>query len=73
MIKSIDYEKAYSYNKIENEYDIGRGTISRICNGKCDAKISTLWKISEGRGIKQSKIRSFLKNDLGSDFKLTDE
>lgn len=74
IIKQIvDSDNTYSYNKIENEYDIGRGTISRICSEKCDAKISTLWKISEATGIKLSKIISLVEDNLGSEFKLTDE
>ena len=45
-----------SCNKLANEYDIGNGNLSRIENGKVDAKYITLWKIAEALGLKLSEL-----------------
>ena len=62
-----------SLNKIENEYDIGRGALSRLINGKTDCKFITLWKFAEASGIKPSKLVRMLENELGEDFSTIDE
>ncbi len=62
-----------SCNKLANEYDIGNGNLSRIENGKVDAKFITLWKISEALGLKLSEMTKLIEDELGDDFVLMDE
>lgn len=62
-----------SGNKLANEYDIGNGNISRIQNGEVDCKLITIWKIAESLDIKFSELSKLLEDELGEDFKLTDE
>lgn len=59
-------------NKAEEEYDIGRGNLNRLENGKTDPTLSTLWKAAEANGQKLSYIISLIEDKLGSNFSITD-
>ena len=61
-----------SCNKIENEYEIGRGIINRIENAKIDTKIITAWRLSEALGVKLSDIIKTVEDMVGNNFKITD-
>lgn len=62
-----------SCNKLEKEYEIGKGTLNRIENGKVDAKFITLWKIAEALGLKMSELTKIIEDEVGEDFVLMDE
>ena len=73
VVKSIrQAETNLSCNKAEDEYDIGKGHLNRIENGKVDPSLSTMWKISELNNKKLSLIIAELESILGDDFSLTD-
>ena len=59
-------------NKAEEEYDIGRGNLNRLENGKTDPSFTTLWKAAEANGQKLSHIISLIENEVGENFSLTD-
>lgn len=74
IVKNLRLNKTgLSGNKLANEYDIGNGNISRIQNGEVDCKLITIWKIAESLDIKFSELSKLLEDELGDDFKLTDE
>jgi hypothetical protein len=74
LIKSYREENiGTSCNNFEREYDLSKGCLNRIENGVVDAKFITLWKISEGLGLKFSEFCKLLEDELGDDFKLIDE
>lgn len=59
--------------KLAYEYDIPKGTLSKIENGKQKCLFVNLWKISEALGLKCSDIVKMLEDELGEDFKFMDE
>ena len=61
-----------SCNKAEEEYDIGRGNLNRLENGKTDPSFTTLWKAAEASGQKLSYIISLIEDKVGENFSLTD-
>lgn len=65
--------KQGSLNKFAHEYDINKGTMSRLERGLLDCQLSTAWRIAEGAGIKFSEFAKRLEENLGDDFKLMDE
>ena len=62
-----------SINQLANEYDLDVGNTSRIENGLTDAKLLTVWKISEALGIKLSDLIKILEDRLGQDFHFFEE
>lgn len=62
-----------SRTQFAREFDIDRGNLSKIENGKLSCSVITLWKISEALGIKFSEFANMLEKELGEDFKLMDE
>ncbi len=60
-------------NKLADEYDIGRATLSKLENGIHHRKFITIWKLSEALGIKCSELVRMLEEKLGDDFSLIDE
>lgn len=74
VLKSLRSNKTtLSCNKLEEEFELGRGSLNRIENGLVDCKLITLWKIAEALDIKPSELIKKLEDELGNDFKLTDE
>ena len=74
VIKSLRIKNtSLSCNKLANEYDIGNGNLSRIENGKVDAKFITLWKVAEALGLKMSELTKIIEDEVGEDFVLMDE
>ncbi len=61
-----------SLNKLGLEYDINKGSISRIERRIYDCRLSTAWKLSEANGIKFSKFAKLLEEELGEDFTFVD-
>lgn len=62
-----------SCNRAEEEYDIGRGNLNKIENGKISPKFTTMWKAAEASGTKLSYVISLVEDEMGDDFKLIDE
>ena len=62
-----------SRSRFAQEYDIDRGNLSKIENGKISCSLITSWKICEALGLKFSDFAKLLEDELGEDFKLIDE
>lgn len=74
VVKELRLEKEKgSINKFAHEYDLDVGNTSRIENGLIDAKVVTLWKISEALEIKLSELVQIIEEKLGDDFHFFDE
>lgn len=61
-----------SCNKAEEEFEISRGNLNRIENGKIDPTFTTLWKAAEASNQKLSNIIIQIENLVGEDFTLSD-
>jgi len=72
IIKEYRIKKC-SINRLAHEYDLDVGNTSRIENGLIDAKLITLWKISEALNMKLSDLIIILEKRLGKDFRFIDE
>ena len=74
LLKRIrEQNKTYSRSHFAREYDIDRGNLSKIENGKICCSVITLWKICEALGIKFSDFAKLLEDELSEDFTLIDE
>ena len=74
VFKSVRLENTtVSRNKLEDEYEIGRGYLGRLEDAKFDSKFITLWRTAEIYGIKLSNVIKQIEDNLGDDFKLMDE
>ncbi len=59
--------------KLSDEYELDRGSISKIERGLYSIEFITAWQIVETLGIDFSEFASLLKEYLGDDFTLIDE
>ncbi len=66
-------EGCISLNKLALEYDIDKGSLSKVERGIYDCRISTALKICEANGIKFSDFAKLLENELGEKFKFIDD
>ncbi len=74
ILKKLRNENtSLTLEKLAYEYDIPKGTLSKIENGKQKCLFVNLWKIAEAHGVKCSSVVKLLEDELGSDFKLMDE
>lgn len=74
IIKDIRINKRHlSLNTIANEYEMYKGSLSKIEKGDSNPKFLTLWKLSEALGIKLSYLIKILEDEIGEDFTLMDE
>ncbi len=74
LIKEIRINnKKASINKLANEYDLDKGSLSKIERGQYSIEFLTAWRIIEALGIDFSEFSKQLKEKLGKDFKLMDE
>lgn len=64
--------KNISLNKLALEYDIAKGSLSRLEHGAYDCQLSTAWKLAEANGIKFSEFAMLLEEELGKDFTFID-
>lgn len=62
-----------SLNNFAHSFDIGKGHMSMIENGKVCCSIVTAWKIAQGFNMKLSELIQILEQELGDDFTLIDE
>lgn len=62
-----------SLNKVANEYDFDKGTLSKIERGYYNIQLITAWKLVEVYDIKFSHFAKRLEDKLGEDFSFIDE
>ena len=62
-----------SRSSFAREYDLDRGNLSKLENGKLSCSLITAWKICEASGVKFSDFAKMLEDELGEDFKLIEE
>ena len=63
----------FSINKLAMEYELDKGSLSKLERGIYDCRLSTAWKIAEANGIKFSDFAKILEKELGKDFTFIDE
>lgn len=74
VIKTIrEQSESRSQNAFAMEYDLDRGNLNKLENGKIGCSVLTAWRIAEGAGVKFSEFAKMLEDELGEDFKLMDE
>ena len=74
VVKTIrEKNNSNSRSKFAREFDLDRGNLSKIENGKLSCSLTTVWKICEALGVKFSDFARMLEEELGEDFKLIDE
>jgi len=61
-----------SLNKLALEYDIDKGSLSKLERGVYDCRLSTAWKLSQANGINFSDFAKMLEEKLGKDFTFID-
>ena len=62
-----------SMSQFALEYEIDKGNLSKLENGKYSSRFITIWFITEALGVKFSDFSKRLEEELGADFKLMDE
>ena len=62
-----------SINKLGNEYDLGKGNISRLERGVLGMNLLTAYKLSEALGIKFTDFAQALQDELGEGFSFYDD
>ena len=62
-----------SLTKLAYEYEIDKGSLSKLERGLYDCRVSTAWRLSEANGIKFSEFARRLEEKLGDNFKFMDE
>lgn len=62
-----------SISQLALQYELDKGTVSRLERGLVECYVSTLWKIAEASGIKFSELVKLIEEELGEDFKFMDE
>ena len=60
-------------NRLANEYELYKGTLSKIERGQHNCQFVTIWQLSEALGIKCSELVKILEEKLGDDFSLIHE
>ncbi|MBE7708510.1 MAG: helix-turn-helix transcriptional regulator [Cyanobacteria bacterium SIG27] len=61
-----------SLNKLALEYEIDKGSLSKLERGVYDCRLSTAWKLAQANGIKFSDFAKLLEEKLGKDFTFID-
>ncbi len=64
--------KNISLNKLALEYDISKGSLSKLEHGIYDCRLSTAWKLAEANGVKFSEFAILLEDNLGKNFTFID-
>lgn len=62
-----------SLNKIANEYEFDKGSLSKIERGYYNIQIMTAWKLCETYNIPFSEFAKRLEAKLGKNFKIIEE
>lgn len=61
-----------SLNQLGLQYDIDKGSLSKLERGIYDCQMSTAWKLAEANGVKFSQLAKMLEDELGEDFTFID-
>ena len=61
-----------SLNKLALEYDIDKGSLSKLERGIYDCRLSTAWKLAQANGVKFSDFAKLLEEELGQNFTFID-
>lgn len=61
-----------SINKLAMEYEIDKGSLSKIERGVYDCRLSTAWRIAQANGVSFSDFAKLLEEKLGKDFTFID-
>ena len=72
-IQDLRLKQGKSQRILSSEYDYPKSLLSRVENGVNEAKIISIWTISESLGIKISDLLKIVEEKLPEDFKLMDE
>ncbi len=72
-IKKLRQAKGLSLNIFAFENDLQKSLISRLENGQNEAKLSSIWKIAQGLGIKPSELIKEIEVHLPKDFIITED
>lgn len=68
IIRQLRLKKGLSVNLLAYENDLQKSMISRLENGHNEAKLASLWKISEALNIKLSDLIKEIESELPDDF-----
>lgn len=72
-IKKLRQEKGLSLNIFAFENDLQKSLISRLENGHNEAKLSSIWKIAQGLGIKPSDLLKAIEAELPDKFSILED
>ena len=72
VFSNLRKTKNISLSKLALEYDIDKGSLSKLERGIYDCRISTAWKIAEANGIKFSDFAKLLEKEIDKNFTLID-
>lgn len=72
-IKKLRQEKGLSLNIFAFENDLQKSLISRLENGQNEAKLSSLWKIAQGLGVKPSDLIKAIEEELPEKFSILED
>ena len=61
-----------SLNKLALEYEIDKGSLSKLERGIYDCRLSTAWKLVQANGASFSDFAKLLEEELGKDFTFID-
>ncbi|MBQ8458543.1 helix-turn-helix transcriptional regulator [bacterium] len=73
IFTQLRLKKNISINQLAFQYDIDKGSLSKLERGVYDCRISTAIKLAQANGIKFSEFAKLLENELGENFSLIDE
>ena len=73
VIQDLRLKQGKSQRILSSEYDYPKSLLSRVENGVNEAKVISIWTISESLGIKISDLLKIVEEKLPKDFKLMDE
>ena len=74
VFKSLrERQNNISINQLALEWDLDKGSLSKLERGIYDCRISTALKICEAVNIKFSDFAKILEYELGEDFKFMNE
>lgn len=73
VLQDLRIKQGKSQRTLSNEYDYPKSLLSRVENGVNEAKLISIWTISESLGIKISDLLKRVEEKLPEDFTLMDE
>lgn len=73
VIKRLRQKTGLSVNLFAYEHDLQKSMISRLENGKNEAKLTSLWKIAEALKLKPFELISEIEKELPRDFKFLED